>query len=271
MNMIDDEVPLASPYGLKIDLARTALFIDLDGTLVEQAGIGQPVQLSRRARSVIDRLGEATAGSLALVSSRTLENLKSLDLPASVNIAGLYGLELRSHDGTTVMRMPENFSRVAAAAAELTDFARHYYPELLLETKGVAVSVRCLGPTALTRMMLTRMQAAVRGLGPAYHLVQRNNIFEIKPRKANKGNAIRDYMVDAPFHGRVPVYIGDDVSDEEGFQVINDLAGLSVRVGRIRRGMTRARFAVPSVSALVDWLEFVLRRHDIDADAAVRF
>ncbi|KAA3621348.1 MAG: trehalose-phosphatase, partial [Proteobacteria bacterium] len=209
----------------------------------------------------------ATQGAVALISSRSLESLESMGLPGNVNVAGLYGLQARAFDGTSVIRMPENYNRVRGATADLRELTRDH-PELHLEDKGLAVSVRCPGPAGLTRMVLMHMQDAVLRLGPAYHLVARNNVVEIKPRKANKGNAIRDYLVNPPFRGRDPVFIGDDISDEDAFGVVNDLRGFTVRVGNVRRGMTRARCALPSVSALLDWLEQLLRDNGAETGRA---
>jgi trehalose 6-phosphate phosphatase len=76
-------------------------------------------------------------------------------------------------------------------------------------------------------------------------------VIEAKPKGATKGTAIRSFMAEPPFRGRVPIFAGDDVTDEDGFAVAAELGGAGIKVGA---GETRARHRVPSVAALAAWL-----------------
>ena len=76
-------------------------------------------------------------------------------------------------------------------------------------------------------------------------------VVELKPAGRDKGVAIADLMEEPPFVGRVPVFVGDDATDEFGFSVVNEMHGHSIKVGG---GPTSARFRLKTVSAVKDWL-----------------
>ncbi|PLL04907.1 trehalose-phosphatase, partial [Klebsiella pneumoniae] len=77
-------------------------------------------------------------------------------------------------------------------------------------------------------------------------------VVEIKPRGVNKGEAITAFMQEAPFAGREPVFVGDDLTDEAGFSVVNQLQGMSVKVGA---GETQAHWRLADAAAVRTWLQ----------------
>ena len=100
------------------------------------------------------------------------------------------------------------------------------------------------------------MRLAQNIAGDEYAVQAGNCVVELKPRGVNKGTAIRDFMGEAPFAGRRPVFIGDDVTDEDGFTAVNALGGYSIKVGP---GETKARWRIADVAALATWLDMVTR------------
>ena len=82
-------------------------------------------------------------------------------------------------------------------------------------------------------------------------------VLEVRPAHANKGTAIARFLRTSPFAGRTPVFAGDDITDEDGFAVVNRYGGISVKVGA---GGTRAAYRVPDVAALHGWLGVVAGR-----------
>jgi trehalose 6-phosphate phosphatase len=76
-------------------------------------------------------------------------------------------------------------------------------------------------------------------------------VVELKPAGKDKGVAVGEYMREAPFRGRCPVFIGDDLTDEYGFAMVNRLGGHSIKVGR---GRTVARWRLRDVAAVRAWL-----------------
>jgi len=86
-----------------------------------------------------------------------------------------------------------------------------------------------------------------------YRVLAGNAGVELVPVNATKGAAIRRFMSMAPFRGRRPVFLGDDTSDENGFEMVNKGGGISIRVKP--RGATLARYAIANVAGVLEWLE----------------
>lgn len=85
-----------------------------------------------------------------------------------------------------------------------------------------------------------------------------NHVYELKPEDMDKGQAVATFMREAPFAGRTPLYLGDDLTDEPAFAVVNAQHGVSVRVGQ--RQPTAARFTLRNPAAVQTWLDNVLAR-----------
>ncbi len=89
-------------------------------------------------------------------------------------------------------------------------------------------------------------------MGPEYAILTGKRIIELKPSGKDKGEAVREYMEEEPFRGRIPVFVGDDLTDEHGFAVVNALGGHSIKVGA---GRTAARWRLRDVRSVRVWLE----------------
>ena len=87
---------------------------------------------------------------------------------------------------------------------------------------------------------------------PAFEVLLGASVAELRPRGIHKGGAIAAFMAEPPFAGRTPVFVGDDVTDEDGFRTVNAMGGVSVLAGRERP--TRARYRLPDVGSVVAWL-----------------
>jgi trehalose 6-phosphate phosphatase len=245
--------PLPSPPALRA--AASALFLDVDGTLVEIAREPGAVQVSDRLRHILAELERATEGALALVSGRSLEQLDELFAPLRLSAAGLHGLERRNL-GSAVVRAAPDPTILAAARRRLAAFAEQH-PGVLLEDKGLTL--------ALHYRKAPEQQAAAAGLARevvaasqgALVLLEGKMVFELKPPGVDKGQAIAALMEEAPFAGRRPVFAGDDVTDEAGFAIVNRMGGITIRVGDDGRP-TAAAYGEASVEALQSWLARLL-------------
>jgi trehalose 6-phosphate phosphatase len=89
-------------------------------------------------------------------------------------------------------------------------------------------------------------------VGAQYCILTGKRIVEMKPAGKDKGVAVLEFMQEAPFKGRTPVFVGDDVTDEYGFATVNRLHGHSVKVGP---GPTAAHWRLRDVRAVQEWLE----------------
>ena len=218
--------PLPPP---ELSLGAVALFLDVDGTLLEIARTPDAVRVPRRLCQILADLQRATGGALALVSGRELAQLDRLFAPLCLSAAGLHGLERRNLR-TGVMRREPDPAALEAARLRLGAFAADH-PGVLLEDKGLTLALHYRNAPAQKGAATAAAVAAVAATRGALVLLQGKMVLELKPPSCDKGQAIAAFMDEAPFAGRQPVFAGDDVTDEAGFEVVNRQGGVTIRIG----------------------------------------
>lgn len=232
-----------SPDAVIDNNARWALFLDVDGTLLEIAQTPQEVRVSEDLKRLLSELCAALDGALALVSGRTLENLDALFAPLRFCAAGLHGFERR--DALGCVQQPAHApQQLDGARARLQRFIAAH-DGLLLEDKGHGLALHFRRAPYLAAEAADAASAALAQLGPAFVLQRGKCVFEIRPRSHDKGTAIAQFMRESPFRARTPVFLGDDLTDESGFAAVNALGGVSVRIAGA--GATLARHQLDSV------------------------
>lgn len=232
-------------------LARDcALFLDIDGTLMEFApdpsGVGSDPHLS----AMLSELARRLSGALALVTGRGLADVDRIFTDASLPVAALHGAARRTAAGAVHSHAApaHDDPRLREALAALAQRHRG----LLFEDKGVAYALHYRGAPSLASFAHRTLRRHASRPGGARWIVQRGKgIVELRPHGHDKGSAIAAYMAEAPFAGRRPVFVGDDMTDEPGFATVETLGGYGVKVGR---GSTRAAFRLAGVAAVRDWL-----------------
>lgn len=239
-----------------------ALFIDFDGTLVEIAptpdAVVVPPDLPPRLRA----LYAALDGAVAIITGRTIDDIEGFLPVSDVAITGGHGAERRLM-GQRETASPALLSDARAIARRVSDTLVGR-PEILVEPKptGVAVHYRAapeLG--AVARAALTR---AIEGHND-FHVIAGKKVFEARPKWADKGSAIERLMQIKPFAGRMPIFIGDDVTDEDGFGAAGRLGGFGIRIGA---GETSARFTLPAIADLFDFFDALITSHGERAQPA---
>jgi trehalose 6-phosphate phosphatase len=199
------------------DLDRTsALFLDVDGTLVDIAATPEAVVVASDLPDLLIRLQQQLQGAVAIVSGRPIVQIDELLHPFSGCAAGEHGVALRFGDGTREesaggLAVPDDWRTALVAAA-----AR--WPGVLVEPKphGVTVHYR-LAPDRGEEVW-----RLVRGL-----VTEDHPWFRLLP----KGQAVERLMKQAAFRGRKPIYVGDDFTDEAGISAAQELGGIGLRVG----------------------------------------
>lgn len=239
---------LPSPPRLRA--ADIALFLDVDGTLLEIEREPGAVHVPERLCRILDDLQAATGGALALVSGRSLDQLDRLFSPLRFSAAGLHGLEHRNLGFATVRAAPdpavfEGARRRLAAFAEAKE-------GVLLEDKGLTLALHYRNAPELADAAIAVAEQAVAESAGALVLLHGKMVCELKPPGIDKGGAIADFLDEPPFAGRLPVFAGDDVTDEAGFATINQRGGISIRIGDGRA--TAAMFGHDDVTAMQAWL-----------------
>lgn len=229
-------------------LRLPALFLDLDGVLAPLAATPEAVVPNPRRTAVLKRVAERAGGRVAIVSGRTISEIDRIAESVMASASGVHGLERRRADGSVLRAQASR--AVGDAVRAFEEFARAR-PGVIVEDKGVAVGLHYRGAPdeAVAAAALARRLAAQTGLS----LQPGNMVVELKTPGASKGTAVAAFMAEAPFQGATPVMLGDDLTDEDGFRAAEDLGGFGVLVGPPRP--TAARFGLPDVDAVLDWLD----------------
>lgn len=225
----------AGPPDLPVWLdARSALFLDFDGTLVDLAERPEQVVAPASLIDTLRRLEAALGGALAVVSGRPIAQLDHFLAPLSLPAAGVHGAERRGGDGALQFAELASLDLVERAAEALV--AAH--PALLLERKRGSLALHYRAAPELEHECRAAMSAAVAA-SPQLVLLPGKMVFEAKPATIGKGFAIAQLLREPPFAGRTPVFIGDDVTDEAGFEAVQATGGFGIKVGA---GETCARW-----------------------------
>ena len=243
--------PAAGRSARRVPLPRAdwAYFFDIDGTLLDIADAPTGVHLDHRLRELIEQLYRATGGAVALISGRSIQDIDAMFDGVRLPVAGQHGTERRDAAARVTQHAPsaraldEAYDRLAAAVAER--------PGLLVEHKGLSLALHYRRAPRLAAFAHRLMRAALSRVGEAYCVQTGKRVVELKPAGRDKGGAVRDFMHEAPFRGRTPVFIGDDRTDEYGFAMVNRLRGHSIKVGP---GRTAARWRLRDVAAVRAWL-----------------
>jgi len=225
----------------------TALFLDFDGTLVALASQPHLVQVTPDLIGTLALLRRRLGGALALVSGRALADLDGFLCPLRLPAAGEHGADRRTADGH-VLSAPRAFDLTSALAAAAGLAAQ--YPGLLLERKRLAFSLHYRQAPELEDLCLRVMREAVARCGGAA-LTRGKCVIDVTPAGVSKGTAIAAFIGEAPFAGRQPIFAGDDVTDEAGFEQVLRLGGHAIKVGL---GPTAAGVRCAGVQVVGDWL-----------------
>lgn len=221
--------------------AAMALFLDFDGTLASFQDNPEKVYLHENQINLLLRLNQHLDGALAIISGRDIQDL-SKRVPRSLWRIGQHGLY-------TAPPSQEFCESVADFSLEL----RQNITSIAAEFKGVWVEHK--GPILTIHHRASPLAAndIITALIPLIStedgliLQAGNNILEIKPKDANKGLAIERQMNLETFKGRIPVMIGDDATDEDGFIATRKLGGFGVKIGA---GKTAALYRLDQIDDL---------------------
>ena len=226
-----------------------ALFLDVDGTLLDLADRPDDVHVEPRLHDDLTRLHAKLGGALALLSGRRLSQLDALfDWNRRV-AAGLHGAELRAPDGSVRITGDDAaFAQVRLRAAALVAATRG----VSLEDKGLALGLHYRHAPAARDAAERIAQTLLQDAGEHYALQRGDHVFEVKPAGMDKGRALAALMRDAPFRGRTPWMLGDDLTDEDAFRRANASGGVSVIVGS--RRPTDAGYALDDPAVVRAWL-----------------
>jgi trehalose 6-phosphate phosphatase len=236
--------PAVPPYS-----ADWAFFLDLDGTLLDIAETPEAVGIGPGEKLLLKSLVGGAGGAVAVISGRALARIDQLLAPLVLPAAGQHGAERRDAQGVRHRhRFQANVLRPLAVG--IRSFAARHQG-LVFEDKGASVALHYRLAPQLARAAQAVVREAAEPLGEAVEVQQGKMVVELKPAGCDKGKAIAQFMREAPFEGRVPVFLGDDVTDEYGFRVVNAMGGHTIKVGE---GESVARWRIENPAAARAWL-----------------
>jgi trehalose 6-phosphate phosphatase len=232
------------------------LFLDVDGTLIALTDSPLETVADSGLKSLLQSVAERLGGALALVSGRSIHYLDALFAPLRLPAAGLHGVERRKASGAL---HGASFidTQLDPARAALRALAQAH-PGLFIEDKGRTIAAHFRTVPQLESLVRGKVAEIAQPLGSNYHIQEGSKVFEIKPRGFSKAAAIGAYLREPPFSGRKPVFVGDDLTDQDGFRLVEDAGGMSIAVG----SRVHAQFNLTDAAAVRGWLQGIAALHD---------
>ncbi|WP_448956166.1 trehalose-phosphatase [Labrys neptuniae] len=225
---------------------KWALFLDIDGTLIDLAETPLSIEVPGRLPADLAALSQRLGGALALVTGRDIALADSLFAPSRFPIAGLHGAERRQASGALeTLIVPASFEQLKREIATEAE----PWAGVLVEDKGAALALHYRLAPDRKGDVEALMQRAAEAVRPDWTLQQGKMVVELRPARASKGRALTSFLEEAPFRGRLPLAIGDDLTDEAMFESANGLGGQSIRIGSPGT-QTLARALISSPAAL---------------------
>jgi trehalose 6-phosphate phosphatase len=234
-----------------LDFQHSALFLDVDGTLLDIAATPDRVVVPDGLAATIARLERAFGGALAIVTGRTLADLDRLFFPLRTRAAGVHGAEMRFAPDQVAIETPGARPLPADLWPEFAAVT-HAFPGALAENKLYSFTAHYrAAPDAAAPLRAALLGLLARRATDDLELTDALCAYEIKPSGVNKGEAVIRFLERPPFIGRRPMFVGDDASDEFGFRSVADRRGFAFAVGAARPQVDHV-FADPATVRL--WL-----------------
>ncbi|ODT49693.1 trehalose-phosphatase [Devosia sp. 63-57] len=243
---------------------RLAVFTDFDGTLVDIAETPDAVSVPDELTEELDQAIRRFDHAFAVITGREIADIDRFLHPLQLPVAGAHGAQRRRVDGS--LELPDD-SIVSAAhdIARAIEPLAQANPNLLVETKEGSVALHFRQAPELEGACHLAMEEALVDY-PGFTLVPGKMVIEARPAAFDKGAALRAFMQEEPFAGRIPVFIGDDRTDEDAFLAAQELGGIGIKLGP---GETFARMRiadVQSVRALLRGLGDMAERVHLSGD-----
>jgi trehalose 6-phosphate phosphatase len=240
---------------------RLALFLDIDGTLIDLAATPQSVVVPDMLTGVLSKLEGQLDGALALVTGRSLADVDRLFSAHRFIVGAQHGGEMRGP-----ARQPRQELTFVAALNRLRprlETILASWPGLLLEDKGRSIAMHYRQNPEIAPELKPLLHRLLAPESDTLELLEGKCVFEIKPKNFDKGDAVRALMTVAPFKSRVPIFIGDDETDRAGMAASRAHGGCAIRVGN-KRDLLADGF-LPSPAATRTWLRELAIRFDHEA------
>ena len=238
------------------------LLLDYDGTITPIAGKPGMAQLPLRTKRVLQRISQHSAFKLAIISGRNISEIKALVGIENIAYAGNHGLEIECPRGNFVHPDAGEFQPLVKKLEQELEEKLGNIDGLLIENKIFTLSVhyRLVKESEVEKIREAVLAVVESGGGEdKLKLSQGKKVFEIGPPVAwNKGKAV-EWLLDIYGEREVlPIFAGDDVTDEDGFEVMQRLGGISIFVGQ-ENTLSSAAYYLNSPDEVCCFLEKLLQ------------
>ena len=227
-----------------------ALFLDFDGTLADTAPRPDAVQLHGDTAGMLQSIYQMFGGAVAVVSGRSVADIDEFLSPLVLPVAGEHGAQWRSPQGEFFELDDAAFASHLEPVLHAAELLVKQHSALLLERKTVGFALHYRMAPALYALCWNTIEPMIRH-SSMLTLMRGKYVMEVVPSAVDKGTAISSFMQLAPFRGRMPIFFGDDVTDEAGFAAVQGAGGHGVKVGA---GPSVALHRCPNPAALRAWL-----------------
>lgn len=231
-----------------LDLDADCLMLDFDGTLVPLADRPDAVRLAETTRDDLIVIHRRLNGAVAIITGRSIGEIDYYLEPLKLPVSGVHGLTRRAASGRT--EMVEVDDAVVAGVVEELHALVHAVPGLLLEAKWGAVALHYRNRPELAQRCFAAVREAAMARSGKVELIRGKMVVEAKFATNTKGSAIDAFMSEPPFQNRRPVFVGDDITDEDGFAAVEKWGGVGAKVGH---GQSVARCRFDDTRAFLDW------------------
>jgi trehalose 6-phosphate phosphatase len=243
-----------APDALRTDVPRiasdVALFLDFDGTLAPIAPHPGAVVVAPYLAPLLLRVRGYTRGALGLISGRVIADLDRLTRWTVQAAAGVHGLERRNASGQIVRSMELDARSLEKTRAALQRF-KIDHPEVLIEDKAASIALHYRMAPAEADACDAFLNQFVTA-SSQFEVKRGACVVELKCAAENKGTALRAFLSEPPFCDRRPVFVGDDLADEDAFAEVRRHDGVAILVGPERPSAANMR--LPTVQAVHSWL-----------------
>lgn len=210
-----------------------ALFLDLDGTLLDIAPAPDKVIIPPGLIDALARVGAALNGALAVVSGRRLADIDRMLSPLRVHVAAEHGAVVRLPSGVVDSVSPVH--RPPPQWMEQLREATRNWDGILVEEKTYSIAIHYrLAPNRMSAVK--ELATSLVRSDPQFELLVAKEAFEVRPKGVTKGRAVEMLVETEPFRARQPVFVGDDVTDEDGMEIAARLGGFGLNVGAVFGG-----------------------------------
>jgi len=236
-----------------LELEHLALFLDFDGTLARLQPRPDDVKPEPHRNHLLKKLSQRLNGRLAIISGRTIDTLDYLADHSVIALAGVHGLQRRTAAGKRDdVIAPASWKRCVNEVKKLQE----YWPTIIVEEKEVSIALHYRQSPDAKDALIHAAKKIAEQFGSS--LQAGHKVIEVRVPGPDKGEAIFRFMQEAPFKGKMPIFVGDDLTDESGFAMAQSLGGFGVRVGE---GESSAQYALADVDAVLTWLEESTNEH----------